>query len=188
MSGGRINTSGGISHSGRLTMSAPTATNSEPADQPMDDASDAPRCRASCGKRRSATSRVSAGVSHSDTVVSAASTMTGVASTTTNSGASHAARPPGRSTGKWPFSQPSTDQPCSAACIHATAAPHQSQPSSSASAVMASSGSSVMPMTRGRKAWASARAKASNTGFSTARSTPSFWANRSWSNQPLALV
>src|SRR4051812_32878886 len=91
MSGGRMSTNGGISQSGMETTSASSARTVRPIDRAALPRKEAPFFLSSAGKRRSATSRVKAGAMNAATMSNDTTTISGVAASTTTSGANMAA-------------------------------------------------------------------------------------------------
>ena len=87
ISGGSISTSGGTSHNGIDTTSASTASSVEPSDQSRLTSNEPPCLRSRVGKRRCPTRSTMVGVMNIATSSRHNNTITGVASTNTNSGA-----------------------------------------------------------------------------------------------------
>ena len=86
ISGGRINTSGGTSHSGIDTTSATSASSVEPSDQSTLTISEPPCLRSMAGKRRLPTRSTMAGVINKATSSRHSTTIAGMANTSNSNG------------------------------------------------------------------------------------------------------
>ncbi|MOA29370.1 hypothetical protein D3C78_1503800 [compost metagenome] len=121
MMGGMSSTSGGTNHSGTETISAISAISVEPSDQARLASSEPPFLRSSCANRRSATRDTSAGVMHKATTSKDSTTMMGMATSTTSTGATAAEPKPTPLACNQPQTVCSQLAPSSRPCTHCTA-------------------------------------------------------------------